>query len=164
MTTKALELEEIYRSEHHRLEAQISRKLGSSVGARDLVHDIFLRIWEKAEQLTISPAYLSRSARNAAIDHIRVEKTRRNFAITVLPDQFIGSSAATPYEELEARDRACLVEEAIRGLPERTRHVYLLHRVHNRSYKDIGEAIGVSVSAVEKHMAKAILAIRSALT
>lgn len=156
------DFEQLYRSEHRRLEAQITRRLGSANFARDLVHDLFVKLWGKAEQIALSPAYLSSSARNMAIDHLRSEGVRQQYRASTLPEQ-LAAPVPTPQDELEAKQAARLFEDALRGLPERTRHVYLLHRVHKRSYKDIAWAMGISVSAVEKHIAKALLALRNAV-
>lgn len=160
--THASEVEDLYRSEHRRLEAQITRRLGNSHSARDLVHDIFLRLCEKAERLTITPAYLSASARNAAIDHVRSEQVKRDFVTLVVPDQFVVPSV-TPLQNLEAKDAARLIDNVLRQLPDRTRHIYLLHNVYGKNYREISYAVGVSISAVEKHIAKALLAMRTAL-
>lgn len=160
--THTSEVEDLYRSEHRRLEAQIARRTGNSHSARDLVHDVFLRLWDKAERLTITPAYLSVSARNAAIDHLRSEQVKREFVNQVVPEQFAAQSV-TPLQHLEARDSARLIDNVLRQLPDRTRHIYLLHNVYGKNYREISFAVGISISAVEKHIAKALLAMRSAL-
>jgi len=41
-------------------------------------------------------------------------------------------------------------------LPERTRVVFVLRRLENLSYSEIGLRLGLSVSAVEKHMLRAV--------
>ena len=44
----------------------------------------------------------------------------------------------------------------ILALPERTRDVFMLHRFEQMSYPEIARAFGISVSAVEKHIIKAL--------
>jgi RNA polymerase sigma factor (sigma-70 family) len=41
-------------------------------------------------------------------------------------------------------------------LPERTRQIFVLRRLEGLSYFEIGRRLGVSVSAVEKHMQRAV--------
>jgi RNA polymerase sigma-70 factor (ECF subfamily) len=53
-------------------------------------------------------------------------------------------------EELDAAAAALL------SLPERTRTIFLLRRLEGYSYRDIAGHLGISVSAVEKHLVKAI--------
>lgn len=49
------------------------------------------------------------------------------------------------------------MNDALEQLPERTRTIFLLHRIEGRKYREIAETIGISQSAVEKHIARAAL-------
>lgn len=53
--------------------------------------------------------------------------------------------------------------EALDALAPRTRQVFLLHRVHEKSYKDIAAELGISVRTVEWHIGQALLHITRAL-
>ncbi len=55
------------------------------------------------------------------------------------------------------------VEAALRGLPERTRRIFLLNRIHGRTYAEIAQAMQLSQSAVEKHMMRALDACKASL-
>jgi RNA polymerase sigma-70 factor (ECF subfamily) len=48
-------------------------------------------------------------------------------------------------------------------LPERCREVFLLHRVESLSYSQIATRCGISVSAVEKNIARACLLLGAAM-
>ncbi|MBS0332735.1 MAG: RNA polymerase sigma factor, partial [Proteobacteria bacterium] len=56
---------------------------------------------------------------------------------------------------LIGRERLQAVTIALLSLPERTRTIFLLHRVDGRKYREIAKQLGISVSAVEKHMVRA---------
>ena len=58
---------------------------------------------------------------------------------------------------------AALDAPALRGLPERTRHIFLLNRIHGKSYSEIASLLDISSSAVEKHMMRALQACKSSL-
>lgn len=97
MSAKTEEIATLYVAEHERLERQICRRVGCRATACDLVHDIFLRIWEKATERTgSSSAYLTRCARNAAIDHVRSESVRANILNGFLPEQLAPAGAHDP--------------------------------------------------------------------
>ncbi|MBP3364673.1 MAG: RNA polymerase sigma factor, partial [Pseudomonas sp.] len=68
-----------------------------------------------------------------------------------------------PQAALEAGNDLRQVEAALRGLPERTRHIFLLNRIHGRTYAEIAKVMGVSQSAVEKHMMRALEACKASL-
>lgn len=158
MSVKAEEIESLYVTERHRLERQIHRKVKCSATSRDLVQDIFLRLWERAtDWQAYDPAYLTRSARNAAIDHDRAEKRRKNFFDGIVPEQY-GAPAPTPFDIVAARDDLRSVEYAIASLTKRTRHIFLLNRIHGRSFTEIAAVMGISERAVAKHMARAMVA------
>lgn len=153
----------LYLSESARLRRKLARMVGDQAIAADLLHDIFLRLWRRAEPLDGNDAaYLTRSARNAAIDHLRAERIRADFVKGTVPEQHAGG-VPSPHAVLEAREGLSQVDTAIRALPERTRHIFLLNRVHDSSYPEIAAAMRISTSAVEKHMARALAALRKAV-
>lgn len=156
MSTKAEEFESLYTSERSRLERQLRRKVKCSATACDLVQDIFLRLWEKAaEPRDCDSAYLTRSARNAAIDHSRTERRRRSFFGSIVSEQY-AAPEPTPFDVVAARDSLRSIEDAIGSLTKQTRHIFLLNRIHGKSFTEIAEVMGISVRAVAKHMARAM--------
>jgi RNA polymerase sigma-70 factor (ECF subfamily) len=77
-----------------------------------------------------------------------------------------------PLETLELIDPAPVPEEVLLGdqflkdmqqaldaVSRRTRDVFFMHRLHGFSYAQIAQQIGIPVSTVEKHMARAITAL-----
>ena len=49
-----------------------------------------------------------------------------------------------------------LLEKALEAMPVRTREIFLTARIDGMSYSEIARATGLSVTAIERHMAKAI--------
>jgi RNA polymerase sigma-70 factor (ECF subfamily) len=157
------DLAALYLSESARLRRKVARMVGDQATAADLVQDIFLRLWRRNARLDGNDAaYLTRSARNAAIDHLRAERIRTDFVIGTVPEQH-AAGLPSPHAALEAREGLLQVDAAIRALPERTRHIFLLNRVHGSSYPEIAAVMHISTSAVEKHMARALAALRKAV-
>ncbi len=48
------------------------------------------------------------------------------------------------------------MEVAIVNMPKRQREIFMAHRVHNMSYREIAERTGLTARQVERHIAKAI--------
>ena len=65
----------------------------------------------------------------------------------------------TPERSLIGKEGVEAMLSALDELPARTRHVFLLHRVEEMTYQRIARELGVSVSAVEKHMMAALKAL-----
>lgn len=163
MAGAGTDIEALYRSERARLEGRLRRLLGHNNAASDIVHDLFVRLWERrGEARDDAVAYLMRSARNAAIDHIRSERIRSDYRVLTVIEQHARPSP-TPHDIVVAREALGIVDRAIDALSDRTRHVFLLNRVHGCSYAEIAKALGISTSAVEKHMTRALREIREAV-
>ncbi|KGJ10414.1 RNA polymerase sigma factor (plasmid) [Paracoccus versutus] len=151
----------LYRDEGARLERQIARRIGNRSIARDLVHDVFLRFWERAGELRGNPAaFVTRSARNVAIDHLRREKVRCTHAA--------GAEAPLPaqdpaFDALSAQQSGDAVRRAIADLPETTRRLFLMNRAQGLSFQEIAAICGMSERNVAKHMAKAVARCAQAL-
>lgn len=157
MSVTSDEIKEIYLSEHKRLERLATRKVGP-ITANDVVHDVFMRIWERArDQAVLTPSFLSRCTQNAAIDRLRAEKRLRDYQRGLTEEQY-AAPVATPFDITAARDDLRMIDEVIRSLPDRTRHIFLLNRAHGFSYEEISQVLGYSRSMVEREMAKALLA------
>jgi RNA polymerase sigma factor (sigma-70 family) len=61
------------------------------------------------------------------------------------------------HEVVEVRARLERVKEGLARLSPRTREVFLMHRLSNLKYHEIAARLEISSSAVEKHVAKAVL-------
>lgn len=152
----------VFLSQRPRMEALVRRRVGCRATAADLVQDLFLRFWKRPQApVEELGSYLLRSARNLAIDHLRGEDSRGRTLSALLPDE--DDAQPSPEQAVEAGAELDLIEDALRQLPARTRHIFLLSRVHGRTYAEIATAMGLSQSAVEKHMMRALDACKASL-
>lgn len=146
-----------------RLEALVFRRTGCRATASDLMQELFLRLWRRSiDEPENVAGYLFRSARNLAIDHLRSESLRNGLDIRSVPEQHV-TEPVPPDTALHARQGLQSVADALRALPQRTRHIFLLNRVHGRTYADIARTMKVSVSTVEKDMMRALAACKACL-
>lgn len=162
MAARHCEITALYLAEGDRLERQVRGIVGAA-SARDIVHEVFLRICERATAWNGEAGrYLNRSARNAAIDHLRAERRRAALLAGLLPEQQAPPAAAAA-DIVAARQQLERIEAALAALPDRTRHIFLLNRVHGRSFTEIARAVGISDRAVARHMARAVAACHQAI-
>lgn len=109
----------------------------------------------ESRRLANPAAFLQRIARNLLIDRAR-KRARDNVVVFPFEEE---RDIARPAEQewgLEAADLLKLYEAAIDDLPEKTRRVFLMHRVDELSYRDIHRKLGISIATVEYHMIKAL--------
>ncbi len=142
-----------------RLRRFVRSRVASRHDAEDVIQEAYLRVLRySAEHVVQSEERLLFSAaRNLAVDNRRRQKVwERNAADCAL---LAAEDSPASDEVLEARQRLKHVQEAIDLLPSRCREIFLLHRIEGLSYSQIAKSVGISVSAVEKHIARACLSI-----
>jgi RNA polymerase sigma-70 factor (ECF subfamily) len=67
------------------------------------------------------------------------------------------------HTEIEESERAAQVRRAVAALPDRQRLAVILHRFDGLSHKEIAEATGWSVGAVESCLVRAYATLRKSL-
>ena len=145
------------------MEAVRRRRVGCRATAADLIQELFLRFWRRpSAPLEDLGSYLIRSAHNLAIDHLRSEGARNRHEAGLHAEQ-CGERSASPDAGLEASSDLRRVDAALRALPERTRHIFLLNRIHGQTYGQIARSMALSQSAVEKHMMRALEACKASV-
>ncbi|MBS7543230.1 RNA polymerase sigma factor [Ancylobacter oerskovii] len=160
MSTGLDDLEELYVSEHLRLQRVAAGKVGPAHAA-DVVQDVFIALWERGTR-AVSRNYLTGATRYAAIGRYRAE-CRRVALLGRLVEEQYAAPVAGPDRLVAARRDLARLNEAIGALPERTRQAFLLNRVHDCTYDEIAAVLGVSYSTVEREIARALLACRASI-
>ncbi len=154
---------EVFLSQRPQMEALVRRRVGCRATAADLVQDLFVRFWRRPlVQVEELSTYLLRCAGNIAVDHLRSEGVRQRISEGLMTDG-LEHEVDEPQAALEAGNDLRHVEAALRELPERTRQIFLLNRIHGRKYGEIAKVMGLSQSAVEKHMMRALQACKASL-
>lgn len=139
------------------------RRGGSSMSdAEDLTQDVFARLARPVEtQSERSDAYVFTVARNLHRDSLRRIQVRRKHGQPVEQDIFplihSGSDALDAERVLISKEEAERLVEGLAELTERTREIFLLYRIEGKSQRDIAAQLGLSVSAIEKNIARAML-------
>lgn len=127
--------------------------------ADDLVQEAWIKLacYEQSHTVAKPEAFLMRAALNLSIDDFRAQQ--RHGEHELIEETLLADTAPTAEASLLARERIARVHAGLAGLDARTREIFLAHRLDGMSYLEIAREQGVSVSAVEKHIAKAALAI-----
>lgn len=139
-----------------RLRDQIAR-MTRREDAEDLLHDAWLGLAERQAVVENPAAFLARAAANRGLDAYRRERRLGIPASFELAGETIADRAPLQDETLIARHRLERLRGGVEQLSPRTREILLMHRLDGRKYREIAEELGISQSAVEKHIAKAML-------
>jgi RNA polymerase sigma factor (sigma-70 family) len=131
----------------------------------DLVQEVFVRIQahEGGSPIQHLDRYLFTTAASVLSDHLRRRAVRHEGAHHTLEEFHHPVEELTPERVLLDQEALQVVVTAIESLPARTRDVFVLHRFEQMTCTAIAEQLGMSVSAVEKHIMKALRALHSRL-
>jgi RNA polymerase sigma factor (sigma-70 family) len=132
----------------------------------DLVQEVFVRMQAHGDGPPIEhlDRYLFTVAASVLSDQARRRAVRHETAHETLEEIHYPTEGLTPERVLLDREALELVVAAIASLPARTRDVFVLHRFEEMTCTSIAEQLGVSVSAVEKHIMKALRALHGRLS
>jgi RNA polymerase sigma-70 factor (family 1) len=131
------------------------RYVGNTEIAEEIVHDVFITIWNKAGQLNIQSSmksYLFRSIVNSCLNHIKKEKTQseKQSAYEVALGQELGNGA----DEANEADEKLLkgLEDALELLPDKCKQVMYLSRFGKLKQQDIADQMEISIKTVKNHL------------
>ena len=131
---------------------------GDSELSEDLAQDVFMQLWEKKDQVmdeTVRP-FLYTIARNCFLKSTRRNKYDLKFKSEYLEEH----ENESPEFIMEMKEFDRNLQDAIAGLPEKSRIVFLMNRMDGLTYREIADNLGVSVKAVEKQMSRALSVLR----
>ncbi len=133
------------------------RRVRHHAEAEDLTQEVFARLAAGAPpDLRSAEAYVFQVAANLLRDRARREKVRADYLEGLRTAEMLGVDPIDPGRQAEGRRSMAVFAERLKELPLRTRTMFLLFRMENTSKKAIADSYGVSLSTVEKEIAKAM--------
>lgn len=134
------------------------RRLKDTIEAEDLAQEVFLRMLRRGNvrELDDVRGYIFETASSVLIDRKRRGNVRQRSNHESFDPQ--GHAGETPPIDrvFIGRESLSRVSVALFELPERTRTIFILRRLEGMRYSDIAQRLGISVSAVEKHVMRAM--------
>lgn len=163
--TRLEEFERLFRENYEALCRFAFRFLRNAAGAEDVVQEAFSNLWTAGEHVVIrtsARAYLYAAVRNKSLNlckHAAVVAAWERDAAREAED-------IHPATADEGRDLPYLstrLAEAFAALPPRQAEAMRLRWHEDMTHAEIADALGISVKGVEKHLARGLAALRSAL-
>ena len=154
------EFEQLFRDYFTPLMAFTRKILVDEDDAREVVHQVFINLWEKRKELDLSTSlksYLFTSVHNRSLNLIR---DRKKFSAEEVPEMAGEWDVSVQIESMELEEK---IKEAIDLLPEKCREVFELNRFEGLKYREIAEKLGISIKTVENQMSKALKILREQL-
>lgn len=140
------------------------RRIGNHSEAEDLTQDVFTRLIAMPRDRMDNPdAYIFQIAANLLRDRYRRDKVRKDYQWGVATSEGVGVETLDPDRVLAGREALGQVSQVLRDLPERTRTIFILYRIESVKKRDIADGFGISISAVDKHLMKAMALLTARL-
>ncbi len=128
--------------------------------ARDVVQDIFLKLWQKRdslEEIENIEAFAMRMTRNRCLDIVRSNRTTPIDAET---DRKMKEETVDVHEQVELRDTTKLIRKLINDLPDLQRTVMTLRDIEQLEYEEIAEQTNLKVNAIRVNLSRARKKVR----
>jgi len=146
-----------YKTHYHSLKKFVTKLLKSYShhDVEDIIQEAFLLAYraENLKSIDQPRAFLFRVAKNVTFNIIR-QKSRRSLDYLQNCEASAFLTTASLEDEFVAQETLELHCAAIATLPPQCRKIYLMRKVYAMSYKEIAEALGITVSTVESHLEK----------
>ncbi|GAB3424900.1 RNA polymerase sigma-70 factor [Niabella aquatica] len=129
----------------------------------DIVQNVFIRLWQNRHSVkpdTVK-AYLYTSVRNECLNHLKHKGVQAvHTKNTLVTSSEIDNNNSNPAEQKELHEK---IQYLLNQLPEKCATVFYMCRQLGMSYKEVAEALGISVKTVENQVSKALKFLRSGL-
>jgi RNA polymerase sigma-70 factor (ECF subfamily) len=150
------------------------RLTANEAQAEDISQEVFLKAYEKFDQLQTSPTaggWLKTVATNLALNHLSRYRNRWRFFSEFKRENADDHDApevefAAPeqfFEGVDATERRAWVEQALAQLPAHHRIPLVLYHFEDLPYEDIAKKLGVSLAKVKTDILRARAALAKIL-
>jgi RNA polymerase sigma-70 factor (ECF subfamily) len=138
------------------LRSYLRHSLGSLSDVDDLMQECYARLLRERDRGVVrsNRAFLFAVARNAVRDLMRRRAVATPIGITETTALSVLEEDPNVVEFVSRREELALLTDAIRALPERCRHVFLLRKIQGISQKEIAARLGITENTVETLVAK----------
>lgn len=171
-TRALIAFEKLYNEHYESLCHYAQRFVFDLDTSREIVQDVFVRIWEKRSTLLGEESlksYLYRSVRNKCLDylkHLNVEYEYEKILIKETQESGSGSynTEDHPLDGLITEELKNSIGSAIENLPEKCREIFELSRYEGLKYREISDELNISVKTVETQMSRALKSLKEQLS
>ncbi|WP_455496755.1 RNA polymerase sigma-70 factor [Coprobacter sp.] len=128
------------------------RYIESEDAVEDVVQDVFTSLWENRSKINIETSaknYLITMTRNFCLNYLQRNRTEQNYIqgkINLFDTGTNDSEEVVLFSELKS-----LMIETLKSLPIEYQRVFIMSRFENKNYREIAEALGISVKSVERY-------------
>ncbi|MCU0443854.1 MAG: RNA polymerase sigma-70 factor [Microscillaceae bacterium] len=141
------------------------RVVHSEAKAEELVSDVFLRIWTHREHINIQSSfqsYLFKSVHNQCLDYLRSQYARQSSKFEEISYHH-AQACESPEQTMIFYETNQKIEAAIDKLAPQARLIFRMSRDQGLKYREIAEALNLSIKTIETQMGRALKQLRNSI-
>lgn len=138
----------------------------SETVAKDIVQDVFLRLWLNRSKLTdiVQPKnYIFRIVYNQSFKYLEKSLVQRKAALVLESEQNVSDVTVSMEHVLDMAEVRRVIDAAIQTLPSQSRQIYHMNRISGYKPHEISDQLGISVQSVRNSLTRSGKTIRTYL-
>jgi RNA polymerase sigma-70 factor (ECF subfamily) len=153
------EFERLFKDSYPHMYRMAFSMVENADDAKDAVHQVFAQVWKSKPQVADDSirGYLLAATRNQCMHMLRSRQLQQQMEKEQKTD--IAASESEEREELLQQLQQVIDD----NLTEQDRRVLSLHYEDEMTYQETATVLGISTSAVNKHITRSLAKIRSTL-
>lgn len=130
--------------------------------AQEIVNDVFIKLWEDGETISIQSSlksYIYRAVVNRSLNELEKRKKERahQSELSRRPEQ------TAELREMEENELRIRLYKAIDQLPEQCRKVFMMSRFEDLKQQEIADQLNISIKTVKNHITRALKELHEVL-
>ena len=152
---------DLFKQYEYRLHTLVLKLTRSNQYTRDIIQEVFLKLWEHRYQLDSIhniEAWLYRLTENKVIDFLR--KTAADNRLKEAVWKSHPSTGSETEDKVIAREYHQIIQKAVDQLPPQRKLIYYLNREKGLNYQQIASQLAISKHTVKNQLSNALQSIR----
>ena len=161
MQDRERQFEQLFHSEYSRMYRAAHILLGDEDEAKDAVQDVFARLWDGSVNLREESqrTFLLTCVRNRCLNIIAQRRRQQDSTLQLVTEH--EDAETETWQEKSDEELTEMVQQYIdERLTPQTGRVIRMRFDDEKSYKDISHSLGISLSAVNKHIVQGLRKLR----
>jgi len=139
--------------------------LNDEAGAEDVVQEVFVKLWNKRNELKINTdikSYIFQAVRNKSLEVLRKKKSDLNRLEIVSKTSYVEADTTVEQEMQNFMFKEKLYN-SLRQLPPKCRQIFEMSKLEGLTYSEIAKVLEISPRTVETQISRALKILRETL-
>jgi RNA polymerase sigma-70 factor (ECF subfamily) len=156
--------ENIFRQYYEPLIKFANRYVSSATVAENIIHDVFLYLWDERDRLDFNvniKSYLYNAVKNRCINYLNKKKLENQYKVSEFR---IDMDRQTPESILINKELNKVIKSVLNKMPPKQREIYIMSRFDQLTYTEIASILNISVKTVETQMSRSLKYLKKKLS